>query len=137
MNNIEKYPKTEDALRAWKNSGAGTPYVDWLKDEYRELHTPTLLEAAERVNRIHREINDWEDGLEDAFCELDVAIRRKMHNPRNCEKYKTADEAWGAFTNLCDRYERCENCPVFKHREPGRDDKCFAAWLYMDANEAY
>jgi len=93
----------------------------------------TLLQAAKKVIAAYRYADIDDEGLDSALCALEESVKRERHL-RNCDKYRTVDEAWSAFTNLCDKYERCEECPVFKHREPGRDDKCFAAWLYMDAD---
>lgn len=49
MKNIEKFPRTNDALEAWRQSVEGGVYLlfdEWAQREYEAPRAPTLLEAA-------------------------------------------------------------------------------------------
>lgn len=102
MKNIEKYQNTKDALEAYNAIGLdNVPFNAWLEHEYEEPRKPTMLEAAESV------ANSWfDDDKTKVFgmkiCDLVNAIVREKCKPvRNCDKYKTAEEAYTAFMKMC------------------------------------
>ena len=52
--------------------------------------------------------------------------------PRNCDKYKTAEEAYRAFLNLCQKEDGCLHC---RFRDCGTARECSIAWAYETAEE--
>ena len=53
MKNIEKFPRTNDALEAYNQSKSkDIPFEVWLELEYKEPHMQTLFEAAETVTTV-------------------------------------------------------------------------------------
>ena len=133
MKNMEKYPNTANALEAYAayRKTEGLPFEEWLAREYVAPREPTLLEAAEAI------VNTVEmpsDPQEQKHCDdLIAAIDREKRKPvRNCDRYKTAEEAMNAYYAMCsDR--PCALCNFFtaKSRE-----RCTMAWLYAEADAA-
>lgn len=138
MKNIEKYKETKDALEAWRQSVEGGVYLsfdEWAQREYEAPPPPTLLEAAEAVK------NEWyttfPNVMPDTLCEkivdLENAIDRENEKPvRNCDKYRTAEEAWTAFKKMCN-VNNCCKCPF----EECRNDyvNCRFVWFYAEADK--
>lgn len=130
MKNIEKYTNTKDALEAYNKLDIQKVSFDiWLESEYEEPHVQTLLEAAEAVT------DEWYDMQQNINCndigeiivDLEKAIAREKKKPvRNCDKYKTAEEAWKVYKKMCDEIT-CKYCPFSTHRAA-----CFFNWLYSD-----
>ena len=135
MKNIEKYTSTNDALEAYNALGPGNmPFDKWLGCEYEEPRQLTLLEAAKAV------IDEWYyiqdnvtlNDLGDKMVDLKKAIEREKKKPvRNCDKYKTAEEAYRAFSNLCQKEDGCLHCR-FKNTKFG---ECSIAWIYEEADK--
>ena len=135
MKNIEKYTNTKDALEAYnKLDFKKVPFDVWLELEYEEPRELTLLEAAEAT------INEWYyiqddvtlNDLGEKMVDLKNAIAREKRNPvRNCDKYKTAKEAYRAFSNVCQKENGCLNCR-FKNTQYGG---CSILWAYEEAEK--
>ena len=61
-----------------------------------------------------------------------VAVCREQQKPlRNCDKYRTADEAYRAFIEFCCKY-KCKNCRFSDKVKPAG---CAIAWLYDEAEK--
>ena len=134
MKNIEKYTNTKDALEAWRQSVEGGVYLsfdEWAKREYEAPRVTTLLEAAKAVT------DSWLSGgtiaeASNKILALADTIKREKAKPvRNFEKYKTYDEAFVAYTKMCDSRE----CKIFHFRYCGNSIKCVLAWLYAEAEK--
>ena len=134
MKNIEKYTNTKDALEAWRQSVEGGVYLsfdEWVKREYEAPRVTTLLEAAKALT------DSWLNGgtIADAnkkILALADTIKREEAKPvLNFEKYKTNDEAFVAYTKMCDSRE----CKIFHFRYCGNSIKCVLAWLYAEAEK--
>lgn len=127
MKNIEKYTNTKAALEAYnKLDFKKVPFDEWLESEYEE---PTLLEAAEDA------ANEWflKGFNHDKMSKLlDAVIREKKKPVRNFDKYRTDEEAFVAYSEMCDSRE----CKLFNFRYCGNSIKCALAWLYADADMA-
>ena len=103
----------------------------WLESEYEEPRKPTLLEAAEELKKAWPQKGSFLPDIAVAFSRLTDAIEREKRKPvRNCDKYKTADEASKAFTLMCDNIS-CQHCPY----NQGRAFRCEVAWLYATAEK--
>ena len=143
MKNIEKYTNTKDALEAYNTIGYKLiPFDDWLELEYKDSLPPTLLEAAsDAVDVLASEVGK---GLYEPDCNfrekmrvLRFAIEREKAKPiRNCDKYKTADEALEAFSEMC-ATRTCADCELERlEREQGICSGCRFIWLYAEADKA-
>lgn len=136
MTNIERYPGTKDAIEAWRQSvevGVFLSFDEWAQREYEALRVPTLLEAAEAVrdtwcaNMQHGSLSR----VATAISKLSGAITIEKTKPvRNCDKYRTAEEAAADFVAMCKGIGRCEHCRF--HRNPAG---CSIAWLYAEARK--
>lgn len=113
MKNIEKFPRTNDALEAYNQSKSkNIPFEAWLELEYTEPIMQTLLEAAETVTTIWKSkppegslTNLW-----NAIVNLSEAIEREKKKPvRNFDMYKNADEAYEGSDKFC-RKSTCLEC---------------------------
>lgn len=134
MKNIEKYTNTKGALEAYnKLDFKKVSFDKWLELEYEEPRAQTLLEAAEAV------INEWYytqdnvtlNDIGEKMVDLKKAIdREKDKLVRNCDKYKTAEEACRAFSNLCQKEDDCLHCR-FKST---KFEECSIAWAYEAAD---
>ena len=132
MKNIEKYAGTKDALEAWNkyhDGGGNMPFSEWAE---MEVELPTLLDAAEAM------IKAWfSDGIEgtadviaEKICVLDDVIKREKRKPiRNCDKYRTADDARAGFIEFCRKY----TCGKYRFVNNGKPVGCTIEWLYEDA----
>ena len=132
MKNIEKYHETKAALEAYNSLGLKMfPFEEWIEREYEDPSKQTLLESAERLT------DAWFNG-----CTIDVvkkkilvladAIEREKKKPvRNCDKYRTKDEALMAFKKMCCG-TGCRRC---RFRDCGTEDACRLAWLYDESEK--
>lgn len=142
MKNIEKYHETKGALEAYnKLDIQKVPFDIWLECEYEEPRAQTLLEAAEAVidewyytqqnvtlNDLGEKIND----LGEKIVDLKKAIARENCKPvLNFDKYRTDEEAFVAYSEMCDSGE----CKLFNFRYCGNSIKCVLAWLYAEAGK--
>ena len=135
MKNIEKYHNTKDALAAYNALGLdNVPFDEWLKREYEEPCVQTLLEAAKEV------VKAWYAKIPEgsiarvgqSIVRLSSAIKREKSKPvRNCDKYKTAEEAGQALKEFCGKY-KCRDCR-FGDRVGVTD--CTIVWLYEEAGK--
>ena len=133
MKNFEKYTNTRDALEAYNSIGLkNVPFDVWLQREYEEPLVPTLLDVATAV------VKAWYAKLPEgsiarvgqSIVRLSTAIEREKRKPvRNCDKYKTAEEACQALKEFCGKY-KCRECR-FGDRVAVTD--CTILWLYEDA----
>lgn len=132
MKNIEKYPNTKVALEAYNQlKSKNVPFDKWLELEFEEPREPTLLDVAEELKNVLKQKDISLSDVAVAFSRLTAAIEREKRKPvRNCDKYKTADEASRAFTWMCDNMS-CQHCPY----NQGRAFKCKFAWLYAEAGK--
>lgn len=133
MKNIEKYPNTKDALEAYNDIDFNSiPFDVWLECEYEKPSKKTLLEAAEAV------IDRWYctymhvtlDDIGEKIVDLKNAIDRERRKPvRNCDKYKTAKDAYEGSNEFCYK-SKCVECRY-------RDSYpiCRFAWLYAEAEK--
>ena len=136
MKNIEKYQNTKDALEAWNKyrdgKGIYTYLDDWLELEYAEPREPTLLEAANAAVKAWY-TRETDSNLKETRQKMEVlseVVYTANQKPvRNCDAYKTAEEASKAFDKFCD--SACHRC-VFR----GEDHGCFASWLYAALEKA-
>ena len=135
MKNIEKYHNTKDALEAYNSLDSKTVSFDtWLECEFEEPRVLTLLEAAQGV------VKAWYAKLPEgsiarvgqSIVRLSYAIEREKRKPvRNCDKYKTAEEAGQALKEFCGKY-KCRDCR-FGDRVGVND--CTIEWLYEEAGK--
>ena len=139
MKNIEKYPNTKDALKAYNSlESENMPFDKWIECEFEEPREPTLLEAAEAVvleaSKVVTTVWFANNSLAEVLrkiCDLSAVIEiEKLKAVRNCDKYKTAEDALKAFKLMCDDME-CERCPYLHQGE----FKCRIVWLYAKAEK--
>ena len=133
MKNIEKYYNTKDALAAYNALDLKkVPFNVWLECEFEEPRVPTLIKAAQEV------VKTWYAKIPEgslvrvgqSIVRLSTAIEREMRKPvRNCDKYKTAEEACQALKEFCGKY-KCRDCR-FGDRVDVTD--CTILWLYEEA----
>ena len=141
MKNYEKYTNTKDALDAYNSLNIKKlPFDEWLECEYKDPHhltmmedqDSTLLEAAEGV------ISEWyvmtphgsRIGFVAALSRLSSAIDREKRKPvRNCDKYRTAEEAHVALAEFCGKNE----CRICRFGDSTRTAGCVLEWLYEEA----
>ena len=143
MKNIEKYTNTKDALEAYNNSVKNVPFDEWLELEYEEPREQTLLEAAEAtINEwyyIHDDVtlNDLGEKIVDLKKAIDREkknIVREKENPvRNCDKYRTAKDAFDGFNKMC-ADKHCDRCPFSAKRN--ECNICRLNWLYAEAEKS-
>ena len=136
MKNIEKYHETKAAIEAYNNIDfKSLPFDMWLDCEYEKPSNKTLLEAAEAV------IDRWYctymhvtlDDIGEKIVDLKNAIARERRNPvRNCDKYKTAKDAFTGFKEMC-ADKHCDRCPFSAERN--ECPICKLNWLYVEAEE--
>ena len=135
MKNIEKYTNTKAALEAYnKLDFKKVPFDEWLELEYEEPRDQTLLEAAEAV------IDEWYytqqnvtlNDIGDKIVDLKNAISRERLKPvRNCDKHETAEEAYRAFSDLCQKEDGCLHCRFLHKNYLG----CALEWAYEEAEK--
>lgn len=139
MKNIEKYKETKDALGAFRewckdHTHSVLTMSVWLDREYEAPPRPTLLEAAESVKKVWD--SQWQYGslsrVAKAISHLADAIDREKP-VLNCDKYRTAEEAFDAFDKMCST-RCCEDCEFDKPRKNQRIS-CRFGWLYAEAGK--
>lgn len=132
MKNIEKYHESKAALNAYNSIiSKKVPFDVWLECEYEEPPKPTLLEAAEAIVKV---VSSTPTSVtRNLFRELRLAVESEKANPvRNCDKYRTAKEAFIAFEKMCkSRY--CNVCPLSAERN--ECISCRLNWLYAEAEK--
>lgn len=134
MKNIEKYTNTKDALEAWRQSVEGGVYLsfdEWAKREYEAPRVTTLLEAAKALTDSWLNGGTIAEANKNILALADTIKREKAKPVRNFEKYKTNDEAFVAYTKMCDSRE----CKILHFRYCGNSIKCVLAWLYAEAEK--
>ena len=133
MKNIEKYTNTKDALEAYDSlCNKKVTFYTWLELEYEEPRAQTLIEAAQSViddwYATRPDVNDHSFGLK--IIALENAIDREKAKPvRNCDKYKTAEDAYRSFLNFCKKGLGCLYCR-FKNN---KFLECSILWAYEEA----
>ena len=140
MKNIEKYPNTNDALKAYHNE-SGLKKVqleEWLELEYEEPRQLTLLEAAKEIKGLWDKaisscqsikLETWNDAID----RLSDAAEREGHKPvRNCDKYRTAKDAFAGFNKMCEE-KKCSTCPFSAERNECLS--CRFNWLFAEAEK--
>ena len=134
MKNIEKYTNTKDALEAYNKLNSRELFETWLELEFEEPSVPTLLEAAQEV------VKTWHAKLPEgsiarvgqSIVRLSTAIDREKRKPvRNCDKYKTAEEAHVALAEFCGRNE----CRICRFGDSTKTAGCVLVWLYEEAGK--
>ena len=134
MKNIEKYTKTKDALEAYNSLRLKMfPFEEWIELEYEDPSKQTLLEAAEGL------INVWEvhgprhAAIIKKLLDLADAVAREKNKPvLNCDKYRTAKEAFIAFNKMC-ADKSCYRCPFSAERNGYFS--CRLNWLYSESKK--
>lgn len=137
MKNIEKYPNTEDALKAFREWYRDHPGTDltmsgWLEKEYVEPRESTLLEAAEKL--IMGFVNNWSEEWSSMECleNLREAVKREKKKPvRNCDKYRSISTASVALKTACCKQSACSQCPY--RGKTASIYNCLFNWLYAEA----
>lgn len=132
MKNIEKYKYSKAALDAYNRLDfKREPFDVWLECEDEEPPKPTLLEAAEAVVNI---IAGTPTAVtRSLFRELRLAVEReKAKTVRNCDKYKTAKEAYNGFKGMCNGIDECKYC---RFRDSKSNSMCPIAYLYDEAEK--
>ena len=130
MKNIEKYHESKDALNAYNSIiSKKVPFDVWLECEYEEPPKPTLLEAAKAIVKI---VPSTPTSVKrNLFRELRLAVEREKAKPvRNCDKYRTAMDAFAGFNKMCSD-KHCDECQFSAER-----NECFICklnWLYAEA----
>ena len=138
MKNIEKYKGTKDALEAYNSLDLKRiPFDIWLEYECEEPLEPTLLEAAEAVRKAWRPDNGCDtntSSLDRCLKRLSEAVKREQAKPvRNCDRYKTAYEAFSAYSEACRKEDSCLACPFDEYRNNGVS--CGFNFLYTEAGK--
>ena len=132
MKNIDRFTSTKDALEAYRKLDfKKVPFDIWLDCEYEEPPKPTLLEAAEAIVKI---VPSTPTSVNrNLFRELRLAVEREKAKPvRNCDKYKTAKDAFDGFNKMC-AYKSCDRCPFSSER-----NECYICklnWLFAEAEK--
>ena len=136
MKNIEKYNESKAALNAYNSIiSKKVPFDIWLECEYEEPREQTLLEAADAV------IDEWYytqqnvtlNDLGEKIVDLKKAIKREKANlVRNCDKYRTAKDAFAGFNKMCEE-KKCSTCPFSAERNECLN--CSFNWLFAEAEK--
>lgn len=132
MKNIDKYNESKAALNAYNSLVfKRVPFDIWLECEYEEPPKLTLLEAAESIVNI---VSSTPTSVtRNLFRELRIAVEREKANPvRNCDKYRTAKEAFIAFEKMC-QSKSCDVCSFSRERDESYS--CRLNWLYAEAEK--
>ena len=133
MTNLEKYPNTADAVKAWNeyraSGNSNISFENWLGLDY--IEPLTLLEAAKSAKQY------IESQLQNTFSRAEVAkLERAIESEElrlkhNFEGFATAEEAFDAFRKAC-RVQWCEACHL-KNKIMARSGgyvPCSVRWLY-------
>lgn len=138
MTNLEKYPNTADAVKAWNEyrayGNSNISFENWLGLDYIEPRPPFLLEAAKDARDWMRHSDNDNSVLgRIVYNKLCVAIlAEELRLKRNFERFATAEEAFDAFRKAC-RVQRCEACHL-KNKIMARSGgyvPCTVRWLYL------
>ena len=123
MKNIEKYPNTKDALKAYDGlEPKNMPFDKWLESEYEEPREPTLLETAEELKNVLKRKDTVFSDVVVAFSSLTDAIEREKRKPvRNFDKYKTPKEASMYINDFLDSYADRIEAAWKREREAGEE----------------
>ena len=134
MKNIEKYTNTKDALEAYNKLNSRELFETWLELEFEEPSAQTLLNAAKAV------VKAWYAKLPEGsiarvgqlIVRLSSAIDREKRKPvRNCDKYRTAEEAHQALKEFCGKNE----CRICRCGDSTKTAGCVLEWLYEEAGK--
>lgn len=133
MRNRDKYQLTNDAIEAWDkyhDGGGDMPFDKWLKCEFEDPSAPTLQEAAEALVKEFYRYNIDRYSFERCMERLSEAVKSEKAKPvRNCDRYKTAEEAYYAIYKMC----YAHNCKDCRFKEGGIP--CRFLWLYEEAEK--
>ena len=135
MKNIEKYTNTKDALEAWKQSVEGGVYLsfdEWAKREYEAPRVTTLLEAAKALTDSWLNGGTIAEANKKILALADTIKREKAKPVRNCDKYKTAKDAFAGFNKMCEE-KKCSMCPFSAERNECLN--CSFNWLFAEAEK--
>ena len=132
MKNIEKYNESKAALNAYNSIILKkVPFDVWLDCEYEEPPKPTLLEAAEAI--VKTVSYTPTSVTRNLFRELRLAVEREKAKPiRNCDKYRTAKDAFAGFNKMCEE-KKCSMCPFSAERNECIN--CSFNWLFAEAEK--
>lgn len=139
MKNVEKFQRTKDAVKAWDayhDGGGDMPFTTWAE---QEVVLPTLLKAAEAVKTTWD--SQWQYGslsiVGKTISNLSDAIDREKAKPvRNVDRFATAEEAFGAFSEICNAHKKCIGCPMEKIKAVNASyAHCMMCWLYANADK--
>lgn len=137
MRNIERYPGTKEAIKAWDayhDGGGDMPFAAWSEQEYVAPSVPTLLDAAEAVADEWWTMNEEPNVRHGKIADLEDAIAREKAKPvRNFDRYKTAGEAYVGFKKFCNGIDDCDKCRFKECDDTYGSDGCLLTWLYEDA----
>lgn len=101
-----------------------------IADIVREMRTLGRLDG-ESTDKIPRSLQAL--GLRTYADRIKAAHEREKRKPiRNCDRYGTANEAFGAFEKMCFSTRSCKDCPIYTFsKEHGVS--CRFVWLYEEA----
>lgn len=133
MTNLEKYPNTADAVKAWneyrESGNSNISFEKWLGLDY--IKPLTLLEAAKAARNWMARSDSDAVGIS-MRGRLNAAIAAEETRPkRNFERFATATEAFDAFRKAC-KVQWCEACRL-KNKiiaKSGGYVPCPVRWLY-------
>ena len=134
MKNYEKYTNTKDAMEAYNKLNPRELFETWLELEFEEPSAQTLLEAAKAVVKAwYAKLSEGSIArVEQSIVRLSSAIDREERKPvRNCDKYRTAEEAHVAFAEFCGKNE----CRICRFGDSTRTAGCVLEWLYEEAGK--
>ena len=136
MTNLEKYPNTADAVKAWNEYRAtDNPDIgisDWLELDYIEPRPSSLLEAAKAASNWMARSDIHNIAGTVALGRLKAAIAAEEVRPkRNFERFATAKEAYKELSKMC-RVRLCKACRFYKYKDHdfGVNSLCVVHWLY-------
>lgn len=137
MRNIERYPGTKEAIKAWDayhDGGGDMPFAAWSEQEYVAPSVPTLMDAAEAVADEWWTMDEEPNVRHGKIADLEDAIAREKAKPvRNVDRFATADEAFGAFSEICNAHKKCIGCPMEKIKASNASyAHCMMCWLYTE-----
>lgn len=141
MKNIEKYPNTRDAMEAFRewykdHKHSVLTMSEWLEKDYDHHPQTTLLESAESVIKEWRRSNVEFCSFERFIDRLSHAVECEKRRPiRNFDKYKTAEDAFYGFKEMCfpNGVNECKDCRFNNIKDFGI---CGFAYLYAEAEKA-
>ena len=92
-----------------------------------------MREALTRVRKMSASyINCHDDEIDRVMTKIVATCDSALAEPpRNCDRFGTAEEQGERFSEFCDRYGRCEDCPIGGIK----DRLCASAWAQMPYKE--